>query len=112
VSRSLSSPQLFKTHAYLLYFTFRQDPRHPLNSGSKNNEFFPFGAGLNGGMTTHGASEEEFQEASNAELKPTKVQSDGLSLFLLETENPLYVAGWAEDAAIKNFGKPKAAAKM
>lgn len=89
-----------------------QDPRHPLNASRKNNEFFPFGAGLNGGMTIHGASEDEFQKASSAELKPTKVQNDGVSLFLLETENPLYLADWAEKAAIKNFGVPKATAKM
>jgi homogentisate 1,2-dioxygenase len=83
-----------------------------LNASSPNNEFFPFGAGLNGGNTTHGAGEADFQSATNAELQPKKLANDGMTVFLLETENSLYVADWAEQAAIKNFTKPKETAKI
>ncbi|KAF2160706.1 hypothetical protein M409DRAFT_70243 [Zasmidium cellare ATCC 36951] len=90
-----------------------QDPKHPLNVASKNNEFAPFAAGLNGCLTPHGASEEEFQKASNQDLKPRKDMNEGMSIFLLETYLPLYVSDWADEVAVKNFGgrneKPKAA---
>jgi homogentisate 1,2-dioxygenase len=90
-----------------------QDPEHPLNSASEDNSFFPFGAGMNGGMTTHGANENDFQEARNADLKPAKLQDDGLTLFLLETEMPLLVSDWADGCAVKNFSKPsKGRSKM
>ncbi|KAF7191832.1 Homogentisate 1,2-dioxygenase [Pseudocercospora fuligena] len=84
-----------------------QDPKHPLNAASQNNSFFPFGAGLNGGNVTHGANEDDFQKASNDELKPTKVMNDGMSIMLLETELPLYLSDWADQAAVKNFGQNK-----
>jgi homogentisate 1,2-dioxygenase len=90
-----------------------QDPSHPLNAASREtNAFFPFGAGLNGGNTTHGAGEDDFQVATKAELKPKKLADDGMTVFLLETEMSLYVADWAEEVAVKNFTKPKGTAKM
>ncbi|KAJ9652689.1 hypothetical protein H2198_008056 [Neophaeococcomyces mojaviensis] len=83
----------------------RQDPEFPPNKGL---EFKPFGAGLNGPMTTHGPSEEDFQKASNMELKPAMLQNEGVTVFLLETEKPLYLSDWATKAALKNFGgKPR-----
>ncbi|CAK4030993.1 homogentisate 1,2-dioxygenase [Lecanosticta acicola] len=83
-----------------------QDPMHPLNAASEGNAFFPFCAGLNGNMATHGAAEEDFQRNSNEELKPTKTTNDGYSIFLLETQKPLFVSDWAEEAA-KGNSRPK-----
>lgn len=34
--------------------------------------------------------------------------TDGLSIFLLETEKPLFISDWAAEAAVKN-GKGKKA---
>jgi homogentisate 1,2-dioxygenase len=84
-----------------------QDPAHPLNHASQDNAFAPFGAMLNGPNTSHGPSEEDFQTASTQELKPTKVMNDGFSIILMETELPLMVSEWAEQAAVKNFGHKK-----
>ena len=92
-----------------------QDPRHPLNAASRQGGgFVPFCAGLNGGNTTHGANEEDFQKASTEDLKPKKLGTEGVSIFLIETELPLYVSDWAEESAVKNFGqnKPTRATKM
>ena len=61
-------------------------------------------------MSTHGAAEDAFQEASSAELKPTMLQDDGLAIFILETEKPLFLSEWAFESALKNPGprpKPK-----
>jgi homogentisate 1,2-dioxygenase len=86
-----------------------QEPDHPLNA-NMTNQFAPFGAGLNGAMATHGASEEEYAAAMAIDThKPTKLQNDGLTLFLLETECPLFVSDWALQAAQQNF---KTKAKM
>lgn len=88
-----------------------QDPKHPLNVASKENGWVPFGAGLNGCLTPHGASEDDFQKASNQDLTPRKDMNEGMSIFLLETHMPLFVSDWADEAAVKNYGggKPKAA---
>lgn len=86
-----------------------QNPKHPINAASTGTAFFPFCAGLNGNMATHGASEEEFQKESQTEQKPEKVMNDGLSIFLLETQKPLFVSEWAEEAA---KGGKKGDAKM
>ena len=60
-----------------------------------------------------GATEDEFQKAYNAPFKPTKLQTEGVTLFLLETEMPLYLSDWAAEASQKNFkAKPRGAAKM
>ncbi len=50
-----------------------------------------------------GAVEEEYERATNAELKPTKTMNDGISVFLLETEVPLYLSDWAAELAQTNF---------
>ncbi|KAI1870559.1 uncharacterized protein JN550_005102 [Neoarthrinium moseri] len=87
-----------------------QHPKHPLNGGQ---QFKPFVAGLHGSMTTHGATEEDFQAASNASTTPTKVQTDGLTFMLLETEMPLYLSDWAAEACLKKAdAKPRGAAKI
>jgi homogentisate 1,2-dioxygenase len=87
-----------------------QSPEYPFNGGQ---EFKPFGAGMNGSMTTHGAGEEEYRKAQEMELKPTKLQTEGVTVFLLETEKPLFLSGWAVERAGKNFkAKPRGAAKM
>jgi homogentisate 1,2-dioxygenase len=85
-----------------------QSPQHPFNGGQ---EFKPFAAGMNGPMTTHGAAEEEFVKTREMELKPTKLMTDGVTIFLLETEKPLFLADWAAEGAQKNF-KVKKEAKM
>ncbi|KAJ9603838.1 hypothetical protein H2200_011359 [Cladophialophora chaetospira] len=77
-----------------------QDQSHPFNQGEG---FKPFVAGLNGPMTTHGATEEDFEKASKAKLDPAKTMTDGITLFLLETEMPLYLSDWAAEAAVTNF---------
>lgn len=85
----------------------KQDAQFPPNEGS---DFRPFAAGLHGMLSTHGAPEEAFQEASNASLAPAMLQNDGVSIFVLETEKPLFLSDWAENAAVKNAGakaKPK-----
>lgn len=79
----------------------KQDPEFVHNQGLA---FRPFAAGLNGMMTTHGAAEEDFLKARDAELKPAMLQNEGVSFFLLETEKPLFLSQWAEKAAMKNFG--------
>ncbi len=87
-----------------------QSPEYPFNGGQ---EFKPFGAGLNGSMTTHGASEEDFVKARERELKPQKLQDDGMTIFLLETEKPLFVSEWAVKHAGRNYkAKPKGKANI
>lgn len=83
-----------------------QDPKFPLNVG---NDFKPFGAGLNGSMATHGATDEDFEQATNQDTSvPIKVMNDGMTLILLETELPLYLTDWAYEGATKNAGKKSA----
>ncbi|KAK9778372.1 putative homogentisate 1,2-dioxygenase [Seiridium cardinale] len=87
-----------------------KDPNHPLNNGQ---QFKPFVAGLHGSMTTHGASEEDFKRATKGPTTPTKVQTDGLTFVLLETEMPLYLSDWAAEACSKPAdAKPRGAAKI
>lgn len=88
-----------------------QDPKFPFNKGSA---FRPFGAGLNGSMATHGANDDEFERARSVDTStPKKQMTEGISLFLLETETPLFLTDWAFESAQKNFkAKPKGAAKM
>ncbi|KAH8885573.1 homogentisate 1,2-dioxygenase [Thozetella sp. PMI_491] len=89
-----------------------QDPKHPLNKLSRS-QFFPFAAGLNGSMVTHGAAESEFKKAIEVDTKkPTKLQDDGLTLFLFETECPIYLSDWALAAANQNFAKRKGTGKL
>lgn len=83
----------------------KQDPEFPPN---KTSDFRPFAAGLHGMLTAHGAAEEDFQNAIKADLKPAMLQNDGVTIFLLETEKPLYLSDWADKAAVKNqSGKPR-----
>ena len=89
-----------------------QSPEHLLNKTGQ--EFAPFAAGLHGSMSTHGASEEEYRKAQVRDtLKPEKLQNDGMTIFLLETEKPLFVSQWAVELAGRNPKmKAKAAAKL
>ena len=84
-----------------------QDPAFPFN---KTKTFAPFVAAMNGPMKTHGATDDEHHDATTQDLTPRKVMNEGLSMFLLETENPLYLTDWAtKAAAINPFTKrPKA----
>ncbi|KAF7520292.1 hypothetical protein G7054_g12812 [Neopestalotiopsis clavispora] len=87
-----------------------QHPKHPLNG---DQQFKPFVAGLHGSMTTHGATEEDFQKATNGPTTPQKVQTDGFSVFLLETEMPLLLSDWAAKNCLKPAdAKPRGAAKI
>ncbi|KAI8624980.1 homogentisate 1,2-dioxygenase [Xylariaceae sp. FL1651] len=77
-----------------------QSPDFPLNGG---HEFRPFAAALNGSMTAHGSAEKELQKAMEIDtMKPAKLQTDGLTFALLETELPLYLSDWAFQCAVKN----------
>ena len=88
-----------------------QDRNFPLNQGTG---FQPFACGLNGSMTPHGADESEFEKATKADTsKPTKVMTDGITIFLLETEMPLQLTDWAFDSAMKNVkGKSRSKSKL
>jgi homogentisate 1,2-dioxygenase len=90
---------------------YDQDPKSPLNQG---NEFKPFVCGLNGSMATHGASAADYENAMKMDTsKPGKHMQDGFSMFLLETEMPLFLTDWAYESAVKNpTSRPKRAAKM
>lgn len=89
-----------------------QDAAFPLNG--RTHEFRPFGAGLNGAMAAHGATDEEMRRARAVDTsRPAKLQGDGVTLFLLETERPLYVSNWGVQCAQRNTRvKPTGAAKM
>lgn len=92
---------------------YNQDHAFPLNNHDAGG-FKPFACGLNGSMACHGAAEDEYQRAQATDTsKPAKQMQDGVSLFLLETELPLFLTDWAYEKAEKNFkAKPKGAAKM
>ncbi|EXJ75430.1 homogentisate 1,2-dioxygenase [Cladophialophora psammophila CBS 110553] len=70
----------------------RQDPDCPWNQGL---EFQPYGAALNSGMACHGANSDAHRAAEEQETTPKKVQTEGFTIFLLETECPLWVSDWA-----------------
>lgn len=69
-----------------------QDPECTWNKGI---EFQPYVAALNTAMATHGAKKEAHEMAENQETTPQKVGIDGFTIFLLETECPLWVSDWA-----------------
>ena len=104
VADSLSLPYYHRnTHSeFFAPIINKQDPSFSLNPGLK---FAPFAAGLHGCMSTHGAAEEDYRKAQAEELKPRKLLNDGVTLFLLETENPLFLSDWAESLAVKNGGR-------
>lgn len=76
-----------------------QSPKYPFNGGQG---FKPFVAGLHGGMTTHGASEEEYQRVRGMQIKPEKLQTEGVTVFLLETEKSLFLSEEAVRLAGEN----------
>lgn len=70
----------------------KQDPECPWNKGI---DFQPYAAALNSGMATHGAKKEAHELAERQDTRPRKVSTDGFTIFLLETECPLWVSDWA-----------------
>ncbi|KAK7964059.1 homogentisate 1-2-dioxygenase [Apiospora saccharicola] len=91
-----------------------QDPACPFNDVDHvANRFAPFGAGLHGAMSTHGASDAEMRTAQDLDTsKPQKLQMDGLTAFVLETERPLVLSEWAYSCAKKNPQAKGRLAKM
>ncbi|KAK8029827.1 homogentisate 1-2-dioxygenase [Apiospora rasikravindrae] len=87
-----------------------QDPAFPFNN---TNQFAPFGAGLHGAMSTHGASDAEMRAARELDTsRPRKLQTDGFTPFVLETERPLELSEWAYGCAQKNPQAKGRLAKM
>jgi hypothetical protein len=73
------------------------DPNHPLSAG---HGFAPFGAGLNSTLCPHGPTDREHRESEQLDThKQAKVQAEGITLFLLETEAPLRLSDWAHGHA-------------
>jgi homogentisate 1,2-dioxygenase len=60
--------------------------------------FGPYGASLTGTMTSHGPGEGVHREAREGVLVPKKVGTEGVTIFLLETECPMRVQRWAVQA--------------
>ncbi|KAK7959682.1 homogentisate 1-2-dioxygenase [Apiospora aurea] len=91
-----------------------QDPESPSNDTDKvANRFAPFGAGLHGAMSTHGASDGEMRVAREIDTsRPQKLQMDGVTAFVLETERPLALSEWAFICAQKNPQAKGRLAKM
>jgi homogentisate 1,2-dioxygenase len=73
----------------------------PFNGGTK---FGPFAGWLNGAMVPHGQTEEEYQLYMNQDTsQPAKLQDEGISVTICETECPLMLSDWAYKRAQKNF---------
>ncbi|KAI1306131.1 homogentisate 1,2-dioxygenase [Xylaria venustula] len=80
---------------------YEQSPDFSFNGG---HEFRPWGCGLNGSLAAHGPSDDQYLVATNSDTtKPTKVDTDGILMALVETEQPLYLSEWAFQSAVKNF---------
>lgn len=73
---------------------YNQEEDCPWNRGL---EFQPYGAGLASAMSCHGAPKEAHRKAEDQETAPQKVGTEGFTVFLLETECPLWVADWAAE---------------
>ncbi|KAK8062530.1 homogentisate 1-2-dioxygenase [Apiospora hydei] len=91
-----------------------QDPEFPSNDVNKvANRFAPFGAGLHGAMSTHGASDSEMRAVREIDTsRPQKLQMNGITAFVLETERPLVLSEWAFTCAQKNPQAKGRLAKM
>ncbi|KAL7790655.1 homogentisate 1,2-dioxygenase [Trichoderma afarasin] len=82
-------------------FPVINDPALPFNGGTK---FGPFAGWMNAAMVPHGQTEEEYQLYLNQDTsKPVKLQDDGISVTVFETECPLVLSEWAYNTAEKNF---------
>lgn len=80
------------------------DNQDPMFAPNVTPDFSPFGAWLNGSMVTHGSNREELETwRAKDPSKPTKLQDEGITVGVIETENPLYLADWAMEAAQANF---------
>ncbi|KAL6823219.1 homogentisate 1,2-dioxygenase [Trichoderma camerunense] len=59
---------------------------------------------MNAAMVPHGQTEEEYQLYLNQDTsKPVKLQDDGISVTVFETECPFMLSEWAYNTAEKNF---------
>ncbi|CAG9988191.1 unnamed protein product [Clonostachys byssicola] len=81
-----------------------QDKEYPFNGGA---EFKPLGAGLHGSNVIHGPTEKSFQDARKGSDAPEKVDNLGITIFLLETEKPLYLSDWAAKLATEAAAKAR-----
>ncbi|KEF54542.1 homogentisate 1,2-dioxygenase, partial [Exophiala aquamarina CBS 119918] len=57
-------------------------------------EFQPYAASLASAMACHGAPEDAHRKAEEQATVPQKVSTEGFTIFLIETECPLWVADW------------------
>ena len=76
----------------------------------KEHAFKPYGAAMTSTMTAHGPTKEAHEAARSDTLEPKKVFTDGISIFLLETECPLEVQSWAMELLEKQ--KNSSASKL
>ena len=73
---------------------------------AKKQGFVPGGASLHSIMTAHGPDRDVFEAASNATLKPEKLDPNGLA-FMFETYKMMSVSKWAleSEALQKDYYK-------
>lgn len=77
------------------------DPTFALNQG---RDWAPFGGWVNGSMVAHGENDDEFRVWQEKDtFTPGKLQDDGITAAVVETENPLFLTDWAYNLAGKNF---------
>jgi homogentisate 1,2-dioxygenase len=63
---------------------------------AKKEGFLPGGASLHSIMTAHGPDADVFEAASKEDLKPRKLNPDGLA-FMFESNQMMSVTKWAHD---------------
>ncbi|KAJ3578284.1 hypothetical protein NPX13_g2284 [Xylaria arbuscula] len=84
---------------------YEQSPEFPFNCGP---EFRPFGCGLHGNMAAHGSPQSEYLQATKIDTtKPTKLETDGVLIALVESERPFFLSDWAFRSALKIFNGKK-----
>lgn len=59
-----------------------------------------------------GPAEDDFQSTRNASDDPEKADAQGMTIFLLETERPLFLTDWAAEMALEADGKAARKAEM
>jgi homogentisate 1,2-dioxygenase len=76
-------------------------PKFPFNQG---RDWAPFGAWLNGSMIPHVENDEEYKHWQEKDTsRPGRLQDDGITAGIIETESPLRLTDWAYNQAGKNF---------
>lgn len=68
-------------------------------------DFRPLGAMLMNSMVTHGATKEDFEEATTRSTAPERVDDGPFFVFLLESERMMRVTDWGRKAAGRNDAK-------